>query len=66
MTQASIRDTGTEADVDLVGSFHRFGKDGVSYEVTKMAEGGNVWIRVLESGETLRYPADRVRRDPKA
>ena len=55
-----------QRDADLVGTFHRIGDLGPAYEVLEVEAGGFVRICVLESGETLSYPAAEVRSDPEA
>jgi hypothetical protein len=65
-TQSVVQDKDTRADAALVGTFHTFGPHGVAYEVVALEDAGHVRIRVVETGETIRYPAAEVRQDPKA
>ncbi len=55
-----------EPGSDLVGSFHCFGEHGPAYEVIGIEAQDRVLIRVVETGETLAYPIEEVRRDPRA
>lgn len=51
----------------IIGRFHTFGDDGVAYEVLEFEEGEETaLIRVLETGETLRYPVAHIQQDPAA
>ncbi len=63
---STMRQAERQTDSDLVGAFRRFGEHGVAYEVTGLDGEGRVRIRVVESGETLTYPAAHVRTDPEA
>lgn len=45
--------------------FKRFGPLGPVYEIEEI-KGRTARIRVLESGETLDYPLDRIEQDPAA
>lgn len=65
-TRSARRQPDNRPEQDLVGTFHRFGEHGVAYEVTALDDAGYVRIRVVESGERLRYAAANVRGDPKA
>lgn len=51
---------------EVVGSFHRFGEMGVTYEVVAFQGDDTVTIQVLESGEKLEYPLSNVLLDPAA
>ena len=50
----------------LIGEFRRFGEHGIAYEVIGLDDEEHVRIRVIETGETLTYPAADVRTDPEA
>jgi hypothetical protein len=48
----------------LVGTFRRFGDEGPVYEVIAIADGRHAAvIRVVESGEELEYPLEKVADD---
>lgn len=48
----------------LVGTFRRFGDEAPMYEVVAIAEGRRAaLIRVVESGEELEYPLEKVAND---
>ena len=64
-TESAVQDQDTRMD-DLVGTFHTFGPHGVAYEVVAVEDAEHVRIRVVETDETIRYPAAEVRQDPKA
>ena len=51
---------------NLVGTCHRIGEIGPSYEVLAIARPGYVRIMMLESGETLDYAVSQARDDPQA
>lgn len=57
----------TEAPVPaaLVGTFRQFGEFGPVYEVIGEAEGGDVLVVVVETGERLLYPVDQAADDPR-
>lgn len=65
-TETAVQDPEARADAALVGTFHTFGAHGVAYEVVALEDDGHVRIRVVETGETIRYPTAEVRQDPKA
>jgi Family of unknown function (DUF5397) len=46
------------------GSVHRFGKNGVLYEVVKEVDNTSALIRVIETGEETTYPIADILRDP--
>ena len=48
-----------------IGSFHKFGELGVVYEILDIKD-TTARIRVIESGEELDYPVDRISNDPVA
>ena len=48
----------------LVGTVHRFGENGVLYEVVRPVDDSSVMIRVLDTGEETAYSVAEVRRDP--
>lgn len=59
----------------LVGSFRRFGADGPAYEIVSLAEEPaaardqeNIWlkVRVIDTGESLRYSYRDALADPEA
>ena len=64
-TESAVQDKDTRMD-DLVGTFHTFGPYGVAYEVVAVEDAEHVRIRVVETGETIRYRIAEVRQDPKA
>jgi hypothetical protein len=51
----------------VVGDFRTFGPDGPAYQVLEILDApeGRVRIQVLESGETLDYPALQALQDPE-
>jgi hypothetical protein len=51
---------------NLIGSYRRFGKDGVAYEVVDLIGQKEVVIRVVETGESLEYPISQLLNDPQA
>ena len=63
---AKVIERRKQADLDLVGSFKRFGSHGVAYQVIKVDDAGIATVRVLESGETLEYPIGKILADPAA
>lgn len=65
-TQATIKQSDQRPGGELIGTIRRFGEYGVAYEVIGLGEEGQVLVRVVESGETLGYPAANVRTDPQA
>jgi hypothetical protein len=54
----------TTATSSLIGSIHRFGVDGVLYEVINKQNATTALVRVLETGEELGYPIADIHRDP--
>jgi hypothetical protein len=48
----------------FVGTVHRFGENGVLYEVVRPIDDSSVMIRVLDTGEETEYPVSEVRSDP--
>lgn len=48
----------------LVGTLHRFGKNGVLYQVLREVDGTSALIRVLETGEETTYPIADIKDDP--
>jgi Family of unknown function (DUF5397) len=46
------------------GSVHRFGKNGVLYEVLKKVDATSALIRVIETGEETTYPIADILKDP--
>ena len=48
----------------LVGTIHRFGKNGVLYEVLRQVNDASVIIHVLDTNEETIYPAAEVLQDP--
>jgi hypothetical protein len=65
-TEWAVKDIDKRAEAGLVGTFHRFGPHGVAYEVIALEDAEHVRIRVVETGETIRYRIAEVRQDPKA
>ena len=64
--QSAMRDLVNHPGDTLLGKFRRFGEHGVAYEVIGSEDVDHVRIRVVESGETLRYPIRDARTDPEA
>lgn len=54
----------TVSSQSLVGAVHRFGENGVLYEVVRPIDDSSVMIRVLDTGEETAYPIAEVRSDP--
>jgi Family of unknown function (DUF5397) len=48
----------------LVGTVHRFGANGVLYEVVHPVNDSSVMIRVIETGEQTPYPIADILQDP--
>ena len=48
----------------ITGSVHRFGKNGVLYEVLEQLNDSSPRIRVIETGEEATYPIADILRDP--
>jgi hypothetical protein len=48
----------------LIGTVRRFGPHGVLYEIIKIVDDKHALIRVLESGEDVSYPVDKILVDP--
>lgn len=46
------------------GDVHRFGPDGVLYEILKVLDGDKALIRVLDTGEELPYAITKIVADP--
>jgi hypothetical protein len=65
-TGSTARQAEGRIDDGLVGAFRRFGEHGIAYEVIGLDGQEHVRIRVVETGETLSYPAASVRADPEA
>jgi hypothetical protein len=57
-TTPSIRDH------SITGSVHRFGQDGVLYEVLREVDDRSALIRVIETGEETTYPITDIQADP--
>ena len=51
---------------DLVGSHRRFGRVGPVYQVLKKVDAVMLSIVVVQTGETLNYPASKALQDPEA
>jgi hypothetical protein len=51
---------------DLVGSYRRFGREGPVYQVLKKVDSRMLSIVVVQTGETLNYPASKALQDPEA
>jgi hypothetical protein len=49
---------------DIIGSYKRFGDDGVVYEVLDFIDDNNIKILVLETGEETSYPLQDAKNDP--
>lgn len=52
------------SDPSLMGSVHRFGPDGILYEVLREVDDCSALIRVIETGEETTYPITDIRSDP--
>lgn len=63
--EPAVQDKDTRVD-ELLGTLHTFGPHGPAYEVVAVEDAEHVRIRVVETDETIRYPAAEVRQDPKA
>lgn len=48
----------------FAGSVHRFGPDGVLYEVLREVDDRSALIRVIETGEETKYPIADIAADP--
>ncbi|MBM3261751.1 hypothetical protein FJY93_05075 [Candidatus Kaiserbacteria bacterium] len=48
----------------IEGSVHRFGRDGVLYEVLRKVDDHVALIRVIETGEETKYPIADIVSDP--
>ena len=48
----------------IVGSFRRFGQEGIVYEVLSALDDETLRIRVLETGEETAYPLEDAKQDP--
>lgn len=48
----------------IAGTVHRFGKNGVLYEVLHEIDNTSVMIRVLDTNEETLYPIADVLKDP--
>ena len=57
-------DVRTPAPSALTGTVRRFGPHGVLYEIIKIVDDKRALIRVLESGEDVSYPVDKILVDP--
>ncbi len=62
---ASVQEQGRAFGNPSAVRFRRFGALGPVYEVEQVL-GRIARIRVIESGETLEYPLDRLEQDPPA
>jgi len=63
---AKVIERARRMDQGLVGSFKRFGPYGVAYEIIKVDNDRFAAIRVVESGEMLEYPMQKILADPAA
>jgi Family of unknown function (DUF5397) len=54
----------TSTTPTITGSVHRFGKNGVLYEVLRQLNDTSARIRVIETGEETTYPIADILRDP--
>ena len=48
----------------IAGSIHRFGRNGILYEVLREVDENVALIRVLETGEETKYPIKEILADP--
>ena len=63
MAKSAVREK--PAHHDLVGKFRRFGEYGVVYQILKIEDDDAfATIRVVESGETLKYPIRKILVEP--
>jgi hypothetical protein len=51
-------------DQSIAGSIHRFGRDGILYEVLRKVDDRSAIIRVIETGEETTYPIREIQADP--
>lgn len=51
-------------DQSIAGSVHRFGRDGILYEVLREVDDRSALIRVIETGEETAYPIVDILADP--
>ena len=47
-----------------INSIHRFGKNGILYEILGDIDKDTVRTRVIETGEETNYPKSHASRDP--
>lgn len=48
-----------------VGAVRRFGAYGVLYEIVRPIDEGSFLVRVLDTGEEVAYPRDKILSDPR-
>ena len=54
----------TSTILTLTGSVHRFGKNGVLYEVLRQLNDTSAHIRVIDTGEETPYALEKILADP--
>jgi Family of unknown function (DUF5397) len=64
MTKSAVQER--PAHQELEGKFRRFGQYGVVYQVLKIDDDTYATIRVVESGETLKYAIRKILAEPNA
>lgn len=50
---------------DILGSYHRFGEAGITYQVLELLDEKNAKIHVFDTGEITSYPIANIQQDPK-
>jgi len=50
--------------METIGTVHRFGENGILYEVLRKVDDTSVMIRVIDTKEEALYPIADVRKDP--
>jgi hypothetical protein len=56
--------TSAQQDRSIIGTVHRFGRNGILYEVLREIDDRSAVIRVIETGEETIYPITDIRSDP--
>jgi hypothetical protein len=59
-----VTSTPPKLDHSIAGSVHRFGRDGVLYEVLRQIDDRSALIRVIETSEETTYPITDIQADP--
>jgi hypothetical protein len=66
MNNPTVEQQAGENPKGLLGAFRRFQSGGPVYEVVAIKDERTATIRVVESGEELEYPIDKVLDDDEA